>query len=159
MRKAARGWRAISLTLPPNQAGKRPCISNPVSNAFNKVKRADARLAAIMTEVGVDNAHALRRAPQSHAGKFGIKGSNASRVAVRLVTRLGAARFSAPVLPTLVTYTFSIGHLISLAEPHPRAQAARGSGVMGLYHAAGFMQSNQIAELVTRHASCSTPQN
>ena len=27
----------------------------------------------------------------------------------------------------------------------------------GLYHAAGFLQSNQIAELVTRHASCSTP--
>ena len=49
-----------------------------------------------------------------------------------------------------------IGHQSSLAEPHPRAQAARGSGVMlyfGLYHAAGFLQSNQIAELVTRHAS------
>ena len=50
----------------------------------------------------------------------------------------------------------------SLAEPHPRAQAARGSGVMlfyGLYHAAGFLQSNQIAESshVTLHAP--PPQN
>ena len=50
----------------------------------------------------------------------------------------------------------------NLAEPHPRAQAARGSGVMiylDLYHSAEFLQSNQIAELVistlqrARHAS------